>query len=80
MTTMDVSAPLPTTQEPVVLVRLEGIAKAFGPTQALREASFELRAGEVHALVGENGAGKSTSRLQLRPRIWASAWCTRSST
>ena len=39
---------------------MTGIAKAFGPTQALRDASFELRAGEVHALVGENGSGKST--------------------
>jgi ABC-type sugar transport system ATPase subunit len=42
------------------LVRMGGIAKAFGPTQALRDASFELLAGEVHALVGENGSGKST--------------------
>src|SRR5262245_153557 len=45
---------------PGVLVRVEGMAKAFGATQALRDCSFELRAGEVHALVGENGSGKST--------------------
>src|SRR5579864_4383404 len=37
-----------------------GIAKAFGPTQAVRAASVELRGGEVLALVGENGSGKST--------------------
>jgi ABC-type sugar transport system ATPase subunit len=36
------------------------VAKSFGATRALRDASFELRAGEVHALVGENGSGKST--------------------
>ena len=36
------------------------MAKTFGATRALRDASFELRAGEVHALVGENGSGKST--------------------
>jgi ABC-type sugar transport system ATPase subunit len=45
---------------PTVLVRVAHLAKAFGATQALRDASFELRAGEVHALVGENGSGKST--------------------
>ena len=43
-----------------VLIRVTGMAKAFGATQALRDCSFELRAGEVHALVGENGSGKST--------------------
>ncbi len=36
------------------------ISKHYGGVYALREASFELRAGEVHALMGENGAGKST--------------------
>jgi ABC-type sugar transport system ATPase subunit len=45
---------------PEVLVRVEHVAKAFGATQALRDCSFELRAGEVHAVVGENGSGKST--------------------
>lgn len=44
---------------PAVL-SLTGISKAFGGVQALREVSFELRAGEVHGLIGENGAGKST--------------------
>lgn len=52
-------APAGTDVSPALL-RMSGIAKAFGPTQALRDASFELRAGEVHALVGENGSGKST--------------------
>jgi ABC-type sugar transport system ATPase subunit len=42
------------------LLRVTNMAKAFGPTQALRDCTFELRAGEVHALVGENGSGKST--------------------
>jgi ABC-type sugar transport system ATPase subunit len=43
-----------------VLVRATSLAKSFGATRALRDCSFELRAGEVHALVGENGSGKST--------------------
>jgi ABC-type sugar transport system ATPase subunit len=42
------------------LLRVEGLAKAFGPTRALRSCSFEVAAGEVHAIVGENGSGKST--------------------
>src|SRR5579871_4531316 len=43
-----------------VLLRVEQVTKAFGPTVALRDCSLELRAGEVHALMGENGSGKST--------------------
>ena len=43
-----------------VALRVTDVAKAFGPTHALRTASFEIRQGEIHALVGENGSGKST--------------------
>jgi ribose transport system ATP-binding protein len=42
------------------MLRLNGIRKAFGATQALRGVSLDLAQGEVHALIGENGAGKST--------------------
>ncbi len=38
----------------------EGINKAFAGIAALSNAEFNLREGEVHALVGANGAGKST--------------------
>ena len=40
------------------LLQLEGITKRFGATLALNNVHFDLRAGEVHALMGENGAGK----------------------
>jgi len=46
--------------ESEVILRLEGISKAFPGVRALNNVSLELRAGEVLALVGENGAGKST--------------------
>ena len=42
------------------LLRMEGIYKSFPGVQALSNCKFDLRPGEVHALVGENGAGKST--------------------
>jgi rhamnose transport system ATP-binding protein len=44
----------------VPVVELRGIAKQFGAVQALRGVDLDLRGGQVHALVGENGAGKST--------------------
>jgi ribose transport system ATP-binding protein len=42
-----------------ILVEMEGIEKSFLGVHALSQCQFELRPGEVHALVGENGAGKS---------------------
>lgn len=43
-----------------VIVKMEGISKAFAGIKALNNVQIELRRGEVHALMGENGAGKST--------------------
>jgi rhamnose transport system ATP-binding protein len=53
-----VSAPRPDANEGVL--GLEGASKVFGGAVALRNASLSLRAGEILALLGENGAGKST--------------------
>lgn len=38
-----------------------GVSRAFGPVEVLSSLDYDLRAGEVHALIGENGAGKSTT-------------------
>jgi simple sugar transport system ATP-binding protein len=42
------------------VLRVEHIAKSFGPTIALRDVNLHLRKGEVLGLLGDNGAGKST--------------------
>jgi ABC-type sugar transport system ATPase subunit len=42
------------------VMRVEHIAKRFGPTVALRDINLHLRKGEVLGLLGDNGAGKST--------------------
>ena len=39
---------------------VRNVKKYFGPTRALDGASFSARAGEIHAIVGGNGCGKST--------------------
>jgi ribose transport system ATP-binding protein len=42
------------------VLTMRGIRKSFPGVVALDGVSFDLRAGEVHVLLGENGAGKST--------------------
>ena len=42
------------------ILELHGITKIFPGVKALNKVQFDLRPGEIHALMGENGAGKST--------------------
>src|SRR6478672_7550453 len=42
------------------LMQARDLAKSFGPVVALRSADLVVEPGEVHALLGANGAGKST--------------------
>lgn len=42
------------------LLRISGLSKRFGATQALNNVSIQFHAGQIHCVLGENGAGKST--------------------
>ncbi|WP_151732865.1 ABC transporter ATP-binding protein ['Paenibacillus yunnanensis' Narsing Rao et al. 2020] len=46
-------------------VEMRGIVKRFGPVTASDQVDFSANAGEIHALLGENGAGKSTVMSML---------------
>ena len=45
---------------PSEILKATGVDKTFDRTRALQGATLDLRAGEVHGLLGANGAGKST--------------------
>jgi inositol transport system ATP-binding protein len=53
------------TGEQKVILRTEGLTKRYGGVHALEDANFELREGEHVAVVGDNGAGKSTFVRQI---------------
>jgi len=42
------------------LIAARGISKSFAGVEVLRDVDLDLQKGEIHALLGENGAGKST--------------------
>ncbi|MDN5314315.1 MAG: rhamnose transport system ATP-binding protein [Clostridiales bacterium] len=43
-----------------IVLELKGITKTFPGVKALDQVHFQLKAGQIHGLMGENGAGKST--------------------
>lgn len=70
-------APNPAATFGEVVLRTEGLTKFYGGVQALQGADFEIRAGEHVAIMGDNGAGKSTFVRQItaveqrtRGKIW----------
>ncbi len=52
------------------LLALRGLTKTFGPVRALTAVDLDISAGQVTALVGDNGAGKS-SLIKTVSGLWA---------
>jgi ABC-type sugar transport system ATPase subunit len=50
---------------PEEIIRLDHVVKRFGGITAVNDVSFGIARGEIHAVVGENGAGKSTIMKML---------------
>ncbi|WP_322784268.1 sugar ABC transporter ATP-binding protein [Agrobacterium sp. InxBP2] len=50
--------PMSSVDEP--LIRVRNLQKSFGATKVLRDVNFTVVPGQIHALLGGNGAGKST--------------------
>jgi ribose transport system ATP-binding protein len=48
------------TDSTAAALRIEGLSKHFGAFAALTDVALEIRRGEVHGLLGQNGSGKST--------------------
>ncbi len=61
-------ASLPDVPKPVG-VTCSGLSRDFGGTRALDGVDFDIAAGTIHALVGQNGAGKSTFLGMIAGRI-----------
>ncbi|KWX85519.1 hypothetical protein AMQ83_24265, partial [Paenibacillus riograndensis] len=43
-----------------IILEMKGITKTFPGVKALSDVNLQVKAGEIHALCGENGAWKST--------------------
>ena len=48
-----------------MILEAKNISKSFPGVQALNNVSFGLEPGEIHAIIGENGAGKSLSLIHI---------------
>jgi ABC-2 type transport system ATP-binding protein len=58
-------------------LEVDRVSKAFGPTVALRELTFDVRGGELFGFVGANGAGKTTAMRVILGVLAADAGAVR---
>src|SRR5687768_13018550 len=64
-TSPDASVTMTTSTATEEIIRLDRVTKRFGGIVAVNDVSFGIVPGEIHAVVGENGAGKSTIMKML---------------
>ena len=55
-----------------VILRMVKINKEFSGVSVLKDVDFELKRGEIHAIVGQNGAGKSVM-MKILSGVWPSS-------
>jgi branched-chain amino acid transport system ATP-binding protein len=59
------------------VLEVEGLRAGYGPAEILFGVSLQLARGEVAALMGRNGAGKSTTLKAIMGLVWPRAGCVR---
>lgn len=70
---MDSASPAPEPDQAEVLLRAQGLSRAFGDLTAVSGLDLELRRGQVLGFLGPNGAGKSTTMQMLTGNLAPSA-------
>jgi ABC-2 type transport system ATP-binding protein len=61
----------PREHERMAMIQVEGLTKAYGPTLAVRDVSFQVQPGELVGFLGKNGAGKTTTMRILAGSLGA---------
>ena len=64
---------MPLAPDPEILLRLEGVASAYGKIDALRGIDLVVRSGQIVTLLGANGAGKTTTLRTISGLVRAKA-------
>ena len=63
----------PDHQQPPAAIRTRGLAKSYGPVNAVVDVNLDVRRGEIYGFLGRNGAGKTTTIRMLLGLVHPSA-------